>query len=345
MESIKDMWSMKKKSNNHMKVYHTECFEELPISKEFAYPFKQELLNLLKRQNKCKQEYYYLEDGESYAFFVLYHNRMNIFTFGKVTLYYPLKVIGFPCSLSCPGYVTNDMDFLLDYVATIKGAKLILNVSTPTKNQHYVLGETLPTCILELTYGTIDQYMNSLRSSYRRRMQKAIKACVDVQVKNNVNDARIHDLYLNTYNKSDYQLERLEKGFFDEVDADKLIFYREDKPIGFVLLKGNDEQLIFMFCGMDYTNDTTDLYYFMIYHIVKYGIEHHFKRIDLGQTSEETKMKFGSCLEKKFFYANHTNKFINFLIKHGKGLLEYHYSFPEFHVFKDEEQKNEGIIV
>lgn len=329
-------------SGNGLKIYRADSIDEIPLPKALEYPFDRKLLQLLKEQNHFKQEYYYLEKGNSFAFFVVYHNRMDIFSFGKLSFYYPVKVIGFPCSLSSVGYVTNDEKLLLDYLKNIKGAKLVLNVATPIERKDYVMGETLPTCILDLAqapkgqaYQTIDHYMDSLRSSYRRRMNQAINACLDVEIRGNVRDKRVHELYLNTYNKSGYKLERLEQGFFEEVDADNLVFYRADKPIGFVLLKGVGEQLIFMFCGMDYATDTTDLYYFMIYNIIKYAIENGYKRIDLGQTSEETKMKFGAALEKKYFYAHHTNPFINFMIKAGKGLLEYHYDFPKFRVFKE----------
>ena len=79
------------------------------LSEEFHFS-KNHIINLFK------QEYYYIQKGESYAFFVVYHNRMDILTFGKMSLYYPVKVIGFPCSLSYPGYVTNDEKFMLDYI-------------------------------------------------------------------------------------------------------------------------------------------------------------------------------------------------------------------------------------
>ena len=86
---------------------------------------------------------------------------------------------------------------------------------------------------------------------------------------------------------------------------------------------------------MDYSNDTTDLYYYMLLQIIKYSISNKCSIIDFGQTSEETKMKFGAMLEKRYFYARHSNKFINFLVRHGKNLLEYKYTFPKYHVIKE----------
>lgn len=342
---------MKKKFNEDIKVYCEEHFDQLPKLPFLEYPYDRELLNLIKENNLFKQEYYYIQKGDSYAFFVVYHNRMDIFTFGKRALYYPVKVIGFPCSLSYPGYVTNDEKFMLDYIKTIKGAKLVLNVSNPIAHGSYVIGETLPTCMVDLTrgnhgksYESTEAYFKCFRSSYRRRIRLAIKACDDLEMKLNPKDGRVYDLYRNTYEKSGYKLERLEPGFFEQAEANQLVFYRDNKPVGFVMLKGVGDKLIFMFCGMDYASETTDLYYFMIYNIIKYAIENKFKYIDLGQTSEETKMKFGAVLEKKYFYANHTNVLLNTAIKLGKGLLEYHYSFPDYKVFKKESEKHESTI-
>ncbi|WP_428047884.1 hypothetical protein, partial [Candidatus Proelusimicrobium excrementi] len=79
--------------------------------------------------------------------------------------------------------MTNDEKLMLDYIKTIKGAKLVLNVSNPIAHGSYVIGETLPTCMVDLTcgnegqsYGTAEDYFKSFRSSYRRRIRLAIKA-------------------------------------------------------------------------------------------------------------------------------------------------------------------------
>ncbi|WP_428047883.1 hypothetical protein [Candidatus Proelusimicrobium excrementi] len=74
---------MKKKSNEDIKVYREERFDKLPKLPFLEYPFEGELLNLIKENNLFKQEYYYIQKDDSYAFFVVYHNRMDILTFGK----------------------------------------------------------------------------------------------------------------------------------------------------------------------------------------------------------------------------------------------------------------------
>ncbi len=335
MNFTKGMLFMKNQLMNNIRVVHSTVLEEFEQQIDFTYPFTKELLCLLKRENKFEQEYYYLERDEDYAFFVLYKNRMNIFTFGKMKWYYPLKVIGYPCSFSNCGYITNNEMLLLEYVSTMKGAKLILNVPEHMDAGDFTEGETLPTCIWENRFQDVSAYLDSLRSSYRRRIRKAIERSGDIERKEITDDSiDIYDLYLNTYEKSNYKLEKLEPGFFREVDATKIVFLKSEQPIGFVLLKKVEEQLIFMLCGMDYQYDTADLYYYMLYSIIEYAIKHGCRRVDLGQTSEETKMKFGAVLEKRYFYAHHSNNLLNRLIGLGKSMLEYQYHFPDYHVYK-----------
>ena len=329
---------MKKELNkSDIKVIHSHSFKEMNLKKKMPYPFNEKLICLLKDENKFKQEYYYIENGKDYAFFILYKNKMNIFTFGKLKCFLNLKVIGYPCSLSNCGYITNNERFMFDYIKTISGAKLVLNVDSPILIEDMTVGETLPTCIFKNTFLSVDEYLTSLRSGYRRRINIAINNCKDIETKEiNDNSIDVYDLYLNTYNKSNYKLEKLEKGFFEKIEAQKLVFLKNNKPVGFVLIKQDNDKLIFMLCGMDYQYDTTDLYYYMLFNIIKYAIAHNCEIIDFGQTSEETKMKSGDLLEEKYFYAHHTNPILNYAVKLGKNILEYKYDFPEYRVFKEE---------
>lgn len=327
---------MKKISDRETTVYISDHFDEIYglVKNIVQYPFERGLLNLLKEENKLHQQYVYIQKNEAYAFFTLYENKMNIFTFGKLKCFLKLKVIGYPCSLSCCGYLTNDEEMMFDCIKKIKGAKLVLNAGNICGCQsvkQMTVGETLPTCILDRHLESVEEYMNHLRSPYRRRIRKAAAACKDLTVKT-VNDGSvdIYGLYLNTYQKSDYKLEKLEKGFFDKIDAVRLIFFQESSPVGFVLLKQDGKKLIFMLCGMDYDYNTADLYYYMLYRIVCFAVSHGCGAIDFGQTSENTKLRFGARLEKKYFYAHHSNRLLNAAARLGKGLLEYKYDFPNY---------------
>ena len=354
MNFTKNMWFMKKKYDETFKEYISdnpaEIFEHMKNAKfagilfnkenDLPFPFSLDMLTLLKTANPLEQKYYYIEDDSNYAFFVVYENRMNLFTYGKAEWFMNIHTVAFPCSLSNNGFITNNVSWMLSYIKTIKGCKLVLNLDEKTDIKGMSFGETLPTCEFSIpeTIKDIKTYMASLRSPYRRRINIALKNCGDIEVVRTTDDSiDIHPLYLQTYEKSEYKLECLNKEFFDKADGEKIIFLRDKKPVGFVLLKADGDELIFMLCGMDYepNKDNADLYFYMLLKIVEYALEKGCRVIDFGQTSEKTKLKFGASLKKKYFYAHHSNPFLNIFAMVGKHMLEYKYDFPEFHVFKE----------
>ena len=345
---------MKKRFDESFKEYinenPAEIFEQMKNARfagalfdkdnDLPFPFTLSMLTLLKTANPLKQKFYYIEDDSNYAFFTVYENRMNLFTYGKAEWFMNIQTVAFPCSLSNSGFITNNVKWMLTYIKTIKGCKLVLNLDEKTDIKGMSFGETLPTCVLKIPEGINDikTYMDALRSPYRRRINIAVKNCSDIEILRISDDSvDIHPLYLQTYDKSEYKLECLNKEFFDKTDGEKIIFLRDKKPVGFVLLKENGSELVFMLCGMDYTpdKDNADLYFYMLLKIVEYALEKNLRIIDFGQTSEKTKLKFGACLKRKYFYAHHSNPFLNLFAMVGKHMLEYKYDFPEFHVFKE----------
>ena len=345
---------MKKRFDESFKEYinenPAEIFEQMKNARfagslfdkdnDLPFPFTLSMLTLLKTANPLKQKFYYIEDDSNYAFFTVYENRMNLFTYGKAEWFMNIQTVAFPCSLSNSGFITNNVKWMLTYIKTIKGCKLVLNLDEKTDIKGMSFGETLPSCELKIPEGIYDikTYMDALRSPYRRRINIAVKNCSDIEILRISDDSvDIHPLYLQTYDKSEYKLECLNKEFFDKTDGEKIIFLRDKKPVGFVLLKENGSELVFMLCGMDYTpdKDNADLYFYMLLEIVEYAFEKNLRVIDFGQTSEKTKLKFGAILKKKYFYAHHSNPFLNLFAMVGKHMLEYKYDFPEFHVFKE----------
>lgn len=328
---------MKHTVYEQMTIYQSDTIDEIMtvVEEDLPEQFDTKVLKLLKETNPFEQEYYYAKSDEHYAFYTLYRSKMDILTFGKTSWYMKVSTIGYPCSLSCPGYVTDDLSFLLESITHIKGAKLVLNVIEPVESK-MGFGETLPTCMFDCNFSTIDKYLDSLRSSYRRRLKLAVKRCEEGGiVKVHDNQADIYQLYLNTYEKSNYKLERMEREFFERVEAEKIVYQKDGKNIGFTLLRRQGTHLDFMLCGMDYSEKTADLYYYMLLNIIDYAIREHCETIDFGQTSEQTKLKLGAYLEKRYFYASHTNPLLNLVARFGKDLLEYKYDFPEYKVYKD----------
>ena len=249
---------MKKRFDESFKEYinenPAEIFEQMKNARfagalfdkdnDLPFPFTLSMLTLLNTANPLKQKFYYIEDDSNYAFFTVYENRMNLFTYGKAEWFMNIHTIAFPCSLSNNGFITNNVKWMLAYIKAIKGCKLVLNLDEKTDIKGMSFGETLPTCVFAIPENIKDikTYMDSLRSPYRRRINIAVKNCSDIEIKRIKDDSiDIHPLYLQTYEKSEYKLECLNKEFFDKTDGEKLVFLRDKKPVGFVLLKETRE--------------------------------------------------------------------------------------------------------
>ncbi len=301
----------------------------------FNILFKKELLELFEKFSNLP---FRVIDNKKYKL-IEYDIKLNLLTF--CNLYFPLKItiIGFPISICEKGYDGNLNDIIKD-LRKRKCIFLFLNDDTCYEQEPYRSGKTLPNCIFYNDFKNFDEYLSSLRSQYRRRINIALNKGEKLKIKKIKNENftdEIHNLYLNVLKNSKYPLETLDKGFFQNFESEIYVFYKENKPVAFIQLKEINETLNFIFGGMDYKyRDEYDLYYNMLLLILKTGIERQCKIINFGQTAEQSKMRIGCKLQSKYMHIYSSNKIIDYilikLIKH----LEYKGIKQNLKVFKYE---------
>lgn len=267
-----------------------------------------------------------------------YKTLLNIFTYGHLKLKIPITVIGLPVSIDQPGF-DGDIDRLIGDYQCRKGLFLMLNLVFPVVEPNkYAVGNTLCTSIFKNYFHSFDGYLQSMRSSYRRRIDKALEKGKTLTVKkleNSEYSDEIHQLYLNVLKRSRYPLETLEKEFFHNFDCDLYVFYYNSIPVSFFSIKQQNETLHFVFGGMDYSHrDRFDLYYNMLIKIIKIGIKLGVKKINFGQTAESTKCRLGCSLEKRIMIAFSGNKVLNLVLHCVAPFLEYKIPRNDYHVFK-----------
>jgi len=299
-------------------------------------------LKVLEKANPCGQVYTIFFCPEPDSILLTYKLSLDIFTYSLARLKLPMTIAGIPCSVSKGGYVKGKETEaqLFEYLRQIKGAKLLLNSEDDFKAAGFAKGYTLPSCRLEIRWNSFDDYLSEMRSHYRYRMNKAIQRFCEIkEVTLNDNclfDNKLYDLYTDVYKKSEYKLEKLTIDFFREFPSTILSFYLGTKPVAFVQLIENSQELIFLFGGVDYSlNLKYDIYWNMLLSIIRYGIEKGFKVIEMGQTAEDTKMKLGCKIYEKFLYANHSVGLINYFVHKGIGLLSYRRKDQSFNVFRE----------
>lgn len=280
-------------------------------------------------------------------------SRLNILTFGKAQLWIRLRVISSPISMDDEGYCGDIMALLNDFRAR-KGLFLMLNLKSLNNIDEKILkkfpwGKTLPTAIFKNRFTDFEDYIQSLRSPYRRRVKLALERGRELEWERIAPldfDDRLYELYVNVLENSDYPLERLGKEFFQNSGGEIYRLYPKGKEnskessLGFIMIKENGDELKFIFGGMDYSQrDKYDIYYNMLLKILKIGIERSYKTINLGQTAESSKCRLGCVLEDRYMLFFSSNKIVSSLMKVFSKLLEYQAPTDIYNVFREDDMQ------
>lgn len=192
----------------------------------------------------------------------------------------------------------------------------------------YVRIHNLPNTKLEIRWKNFDEYLNAMRSNYKRkvikRMEKCSKGNVTFELIKNFSGYAddLERLWVNIYkNAKEYTRERLTSVFFRNIDrylGDKsgIILAKKDGiPLGFSLLLFDEQTLISMFFGLDYKyNKEYYIYFNLYYKMIKLAVKEGFKNIDMGITTLIPKKDVGAVVVTLNMYMKHFNPFLNKII-------------------------------
>ncbi len=303
-------------------------------------------LALLERVNPCDQRYLLAPAmaGGSASLAVTYRHRLNLLTFGPraLRLTLPLRIVGIPCSVAAPGLLLGEpasAAALLHALQQAPGLTLALNTAQPMLGPGFVSGPTLPTCRLAIRWTSFDQYLAALRSPYRRRVMQALRRGAGLEIAPlappALFDNQLHQLYLNVFRRSPYPLECLGPDFFRQTPAELTVFRAGGEPVGFVQSRRSGSRLVFLFGGLDHRrNRTLDVYWNLLLHLVRRGIDTGCQEIDFGQTAETTKLRLGCRRVPLYLHATHRRPLVRRLLHRFRPALCYTPAEEEPHVFR-----------
>lgn len=313
------------------------CKNNIYMSKKF--------MMFMEKVNYCNQSYHlFYKNNKLYTGFMMFKRRFNLFIFtNKYKINLPMKFIYLPLSVSHPSIVWNEDKTEVNKVLnSMKGIKIIINVDTEELD-NFSKGHYLPICTLENKWNTFDEYLNSMRASYRRRINQALKKgeTITYELLPNNKDftLEMYNLYEQVFNHSEYSLEKLTVDFFRNDIAKTILLKINNKIEAFIQLieDRNNDMLIFEFCGYNYEiAHDYDIYYNMLSEITKYAIDNKFKYVQFGQTAYDAKLKFGAKMYYNYYLLSHSNKFINALIRKYNDKLQYKVVDYDFNVFKED---------
>lgn len=262
-----------------------------------------------------------------------YRMKLNIFTFSRLRLCLPVTVVGLPVSLSKCGYV-GDLNALIRDYQRRRGLFLVLNLDAPCSEPSVGRGETLGTCLFRQSFSSLEDYLRSLRSPYRRRLNIARKKAETLLWRELAPEdfsESLYDLYRQVVDRTDYPLERLSLSFFQRFPARVHVLYEQHVPVAFIQTLTQGDTLSFLFGGMDYQKRDQ---YDMLFQILRLGIDARIAAIDYGQTAERSKMRVGCALHPKYMAVFCHVSFFNQILKRVIGLFSYRAKTDPVNPFK-----------
>jgi len=270
-----------------------------------------------------------------------YTMRLNVLSFSRFFLPIKVTIICVPVSIGSKGYVGDIKALIQDYKRR-KGIYIILNDDKKLPKNKNRTTRTLPTCVFYNTYENFEEYLNTLRSSYRRRIITAMQkgSCLTIkQINNSEFTEEMYQLYLNVVTASKYPLEILSIDFFRLFKGQLFCFYDKDTPVAFVLLKNSKDTLYFVFGGMDYNKRAQyDLYYNMLILVIQQGLAGEFSKIDFGQTAESSKLRVGCKCQDRYMHVMTGNKLLDALISRFINIFGYQLKDEGLRAFKKHNQ-------
>lgn len=310
------------------------------------YALQRTFLDLMEQGNPSDQRYYAFRDanGRLDSILMSYHCRKcNILMFTPFTCRMDTTFVHVPLSIAQPGYVIGSAtrDRVEHFLREMQGLTIILNAPSDARIEGFAPCLTCSNIVLRLRWNCFDDYLASMRSHYRRRVNTALKKGADLRFRwlddNQQFDDRLYTLYERVQGRSRIKVEKLQPAFFRAAMSKIMVCETRGASVGFIQVIENGEELIFAFVGLDYaTNSACDTYVNLLLQMVKYGIARGFKRIDLGQTAEDAKMRLGGEFRTLRALTRHSNPMVNRLIQTISGWISYRQPTTHYRVFREE---------
>jgi hypothetical protein len=189
---------------------------------------------------------------------------------------------------------------------------------------------SMPMTMLDIRYKSFDDYMvKALKSSSRRKLRKNLDATTGVSdIRMSVTDDatifvdEIYPLYLQVFERSRMQFEKLTKDFFRQIGQrmkDKVRFFawrRGNVLVAFSLCMVQGDSLYAEYVGFDYAVALDlHLYHYIVRDMISWGISNGYKWFRSGGLNYDPKLHMRHRLDPIDLYVRHTSVFANTIFK------------------------------
>jgi predicted N-acyltransferase len=189
---------------------------------------------------------------------------------------------------------------------------------------------SMPMTILDIGYDSFDVYMEkALKSSSRRKLRKKLKATAGISdIRMSVTDDatcfvdEIYPLYLQVFERSGMQFEKLTKDFFRQLGQrmnDKIRFFawrRGNKLVAFSLCMLQGDSLYAEYVGFDYAVALDlHLYHYVVRDMISWGISKGYKWFRSSALNYDPKLHMRHRLDPIDLYVRHTSALANVIFR------------------------------
>ena len=189
---------------------------------------------------------------------------------------------------------------------------------------------SMPMTMLDIRYDSFDTYMvKALKSSTRRKLRKKLEATAGVSnIRMSVTDDaasfvdEIYPLYLQVFERSRMQFEKLTKDFFRQLGqrmSDKVRFFawrRGNILVAFSLCMVQGDSLYAEYVGFDYSVALDlHLYHYVVRDMISWGIGKGYKWFRSSGLNYDPKLHMRHRLDPIDLYVRHTSALANAIFR------------------------------
>jgi hypothetical protein len=189
---------------------------------------------------------------------------------------------------------------------------------------------SMPMTMLDIGYESFDAYMaKALRSSARKKLRKKLEATAGMtDIRLSVTDDaasfvdEIYPLYLQVFDRSRMQFEKLTKDFFRQLGqrmSDKVRFFawrRGNTLVAFSLCMVQGDSLYAEYVGFDYSVALDlHLYHYVVRDMISWGISKGYKWFRSSGLNYDPKLHMRHRLDPIDLYVRHTSTLPNAIFR------------------------------
>jgi Peptidogalycan biosysnthesis/recognition len=187
---------------------------------------------------------------------------------------------------------------------------------------------SMPMTMLDIGYESFEAYMaKALKSSTRKKLRKKATAGI-TDIRLNVTDDaasfvdEIYPLYLQVFDRSRMQFEKLTKDFFRQIGqrmSDKVRFFawrRGNTLVAFSLCMVQGDSLYAEYVGFDYSVALDlHLYHYVVRDMISWGISKGYKWFRSSGLNYDPKLHMRHRLDPVDLYVRHTSALANAIFR------------------------------